>query len=93
MSVHCQYNICTMYQRKLYKNGNSIAVTMPKEYLKDLNLRDGSEVIVEKNAISQTITIGKKGKRVDSSLTPEFYNWLKEFNAKYKNALTELAKK
>ena len=26
-------------------------------------------------------------------LTPEFYDWLKKFNAKYKNALTELAKK
>ena len=34
--------------QKLYKNGNSIAVTIPKEFLKELNLRDGSSVVVEK---------------------------------------------
>ena len=93
MSVHCQYNKFTMYEQKLYKNGNSVAVTIPKEYLKELGLRDGSEVVVEKDPISGTITIGKKGKTVDSSLTPEFYVWLKRFNARYKNALKELARK
>ena len=28
-----------------------------------------------------------------ADITPEFYQWLKKFNAKYRNALTELAKK
>ena len=45
-SVHCQYNICMLTQ-KLYKNGNSVAVTIPKVHLKELGLRDGSPVEVD----------------------------------------------
>ena len=33
MSVHCQYNVHIMIIQKLYKNGNSVAMTIPKEVL------------------------------------------------------------
>ena len=80
-----------MLTQKLYKNGNSVAVTIPKEYLNDLNLRDGSQVVVEKDPNTQTIIISKKTSRVQSSITPKFLNWLESFNKQYGPALKELA--
>lgn len=82
-----------MFVQKLYKNGNSVAVTIPKEYLRDSNLRDGSAVVVDRDPNTGNIIIGKEGKTEHSSITPEFLSWLKKFNAKYKSALTELANK
>lgn len=83
-----------MLTQKLYKNGNSVAVTIPKEYLKDLNLRDGSEVVVEQNTESGVIIISRKdGAKPFSRLSPEFLNWLDPFNKKYGPALKELAKR
>lgn len=83
-----------MLTQKLYKNGNSVAVTIPKEYLKELNLRDGSEVVVEQDVEDGTIIIsGKKRSQIQSNLTPKFLNWLESFNKEYGPALQELARK
>lgn len=83
-----------MLVQKLYKNGNSVAVTIPKEFLHDLNLRDGSEVLVEKNTETGEIIIArKKNVQISSRITPEFLSWLNSFNKKYGPALKELAKR
>jgi len=85
-----------MLVQKLYKNGNSVAVTIPKELLHELNLRDGSEVVVSKDESQNTIVIEPKNKETkqnDSSLTPKFLKWLEDFNKEYGPALKELAKK
>ena len=83
-----------MLTQKLYKNGNSVAVTIPKEYLEDLNLNEGSLVIVEKDLDAQTITISHKRKtKVSSNITPKFLNWLESFNKQYGPALKELARR
>lgn len=94
MSVHLWYNSHIMLTQKLYKNGNSVAVTIPKEYLHDLNLRDGSEVIVEQDPEAGIITISrKKNAKSVSKISPEFLKWLDSFNTKYGPALKELAKR
>ena len=54
MSVHSQYN-SIMLTQKLYRNGNSVAVTIPSQYLKELNLQDGSLVMVEKKGNTLSI--------------------------------------
>ncbi len=83
-----------MLVQKLYKNGNSIAVTIPKEYLNDLNLRDGSEVVVEKDVEAGVVIIShKKTSQSSTRITPEFLKWLESFNKKYGPALKELAKR
>lgn len=83
-----------MLTQKLYKNGNSVAVTIPKEFMRDLNLRAGSEVIVEKNTETGEIIISrKKNVKTSSRITPEFLTWLNSFNKKYGPALKELAKR
>ena len=83
-----------MFSQKLYKNGNSVAVTIPKEYLKQLNLRDGSEVVVEQDPEAGVILISRKnGEKRSSRISPEFLIWLDSFNKKYATALKELARK
>lgn len=83
-----------MFTQKLYKNGNSVTVTIPKEYLKQLNLKNGSEVIVEQDLEGEIIMISrKKSKKKSSKISPEFLKWLDSFNKKYAPALKELARK
>lgn len=84
-----------MLTQRLYKNGNSVAVTIPKEYLEELKLKPGSEVVIVHDELEQTITIQSKKKKVskESSLTPRFMNWLEKFNKEYGSALKELAKR
>lgn len=83
-----------MLTQKLYKNGNSVAVTIPKEYLNNLNLRDGSEVMVEQDQEAGAITIyRKKNTKPVSKISPEFLKWLDSFNKQYGPALKELAKR
>lgn len=85
-----------MITQKLYRNGNSVAVTIPKEYLEELNLNENSEVIVEHDPDAKSIIISGKNKKKlvsDSSITPDFLNWLKSFNKEYGPALKELAKR
>ena len=83
-----------MLTQKLYKNGNSVVVTIPKEYLNDLKLKDGSEVVMEQNMDSGLIIISKKGaQKTDTKISPEFLHWLDSFNKKYAPALRELARR
>jgi antitoxin component of MazEF toxin-antitoxin module len=83
-----------MPTQKLYKNGNSVAVTIPKDYLKALKLNDESEVLVMHDADAGTLTISpNRPKKPQSTITPEFLKWLDKFNKQYGPALKELAKK
>ena len=83
-----------MLVQKLYKNGNSIVVTIPKEYLNDLKLRDGSEVVMEQNTDSGLIVISKKSaQKTNNRISPNFLRWLDTFNKKYSPALKELARR
>ncbi len=84
-----------MLTQKLYRNGNSVAVTIPKDYLEDMKLKDGSEVTVEQDLENESIIISPKKKvsKPQSTITPKFLRWLEEFNQEYGPALRELAKK
>lgn len=96
-SVHChdRYGmILYMLIQKLYRSGNSIAVTIPKEYLNSLRLKEGSSVVVEQDPEAGIITIShKKAAKPISKVSPEFLTWLNSFNKKYGPALKELAKR
>ena len=78
-------------QQTIIKVGNSLAVTLPSNFVKESNLKAGQKVFVEADSELDLIQI--KTQTNNKTLTPEFYDWLKKFNAKYKTALTELAKK
>lgn len=83
-----------MLTQKLYRSGNSVAVTIPKEYLKGFNLRSGSEVMVEQDLDTGVIIISRKNnKKTGSRISPEFMKWLDSFNKEYGPALKELARR
>lgn len=89
-SVLCQYNI-DMLTQKVYKNGNSVAVTIPKEYLDELKLRPGSAVIVEKK--DEGVLITPKAKKLALDVDSEFAQWVEEFANEHSDVLQELAEK
>lgn len=80
-----------MFTQKLYKNGNSVAVTIPKALLKELNLRDGSEVEVDIKG-KELIVAPKKGVQT-ASVNVKFMKMVDQFINDHQDVLEELAKK
>lgn len=83
------YNVC-MFTQKLYKNGNSIAVTIPKELLKKYNLRDGTEVVVDDR---EGIVINSKKNNSVASVDSKFARMVDEFMNDHQDVLEKLAKR
>jgi putative addiction module antidote len=90
MSVLCQYNRCMLIQT-LYKNGNSVAVTIPRQFLEELNLKEGSEVVVEKKG--DEVHISSKAKTLAVDIDPKFMKMVDDFVTDHEDVLKELANK
>ena len=90
MSVLSQYNK-TMLIQTLYKNGNSVAVTIPRQFLDELNLKEGSEVVVEKKG--DELRILSKTKTLAVDIDPKFMQMVDEFVADHEDVLKALANK
>lgn len=83
-----------MLIQKLYKSGNSVVMSIPKQILSELKLKEGSEVAVEINPEEVGFAVKKKVLEDNSSpLTPEFKKWLDEISTKHKKLIQELAKR
>lgn len=80
-----------MLTQRLYKNGNSVTVTIPKEYLEDLNLQVGSAVVVKK--VGDELVISSKNKQLASDVDQKFAKMVDEFVDDHRDVLQELAKK
>ena len=80
-----------MLVQTLYKNGNSIAVTIPRQYLKELNLKEGSEVVVEKQ--DKILRISSKTTALASNVDIKFMKMLDEFVVDHEDVLQKLATK
>lgn len=78
-----------MITQKLYKTGNSISMTIPVEFLKDLNLRDGSQIVVEKSG-SKIIVMAKR-KTLASGVDQKFAKMVDEFISDHEDVLSELS--
>lgn len=81
-----------MFQ-KIIQVGNSAAVTIPKDFLKNFRLKVGDRVVVQVNPDIAEISIRPQEAKKRISLKPEFLRWLNKFIAEYRPALKELAKK
>lgn len=79
--------------QKIIQVGNSLAVTIPSSFAEASGWKAGEKVLVTEEAESETLKIQQMKTTLKGGVTPEFYNWLKKFNAKYKTVLEELAKK
>lgn len=80
-----------MLTQKLYRNGNSVAVTIPKEYLDGLNLKAGSTVVVKMDG--KEVVIAPKKKQLVSEVDSKFAKMVDEFINDHRDVLEELAKK
>lgn len=79
--------------QKIIQAGNSLAVTIPSSFAEMLGWKAGEKVLVIADTDLETLKIQQQKTILKSGITPEFHNWLKKFNAKYKTVLEELAKK
>lgn len=76
---------------KVFKNGNSLAVTVPKTYAHQLSIRSGSEVEWKKTNQGLTLTPQKKTKAV--GVDTKFAKMVDEFISEHKDVLQELSQK
>ena len=80
--------------QKIIQVGNSYAVTIPKDFVREAKLKSGQKIRVEADIDFATLTVQPlRANLKQGNLTPEFLTWLKKFNAKYKDVFKELAKK
>lgn len=80
-----------MLTQKLYKNGNSVAVTIPKKYLAELNLQAGATVVVKKEG--DELIISSQDKHLASDVDSKFAKMVDEFVNDHRDVLQQLANK
>lgn len=76
--------------QKIIQIGNSTGIIIPKALLDKIGLTSGSEVDIEENSITKSLSISKKGQK-SISITPDFLSILDRVNKHYGPALKELA--
>ncbi|MBI2596008.1 AbrB/MazE/SpoVT family DNA-binding domain-containing protein [Candidatus Daviesbacteria bacterium] len=76
---------------KVFKNGNSIAVTIPKVYAHQLNIRPGSPVEWKKSSSGLTL-VPEKTLKPSTEIDPEVARLIKKISTKYTQVWQDLAK-
>lgn len=80
-------------QRRLFKTGNSIVLSLPREALESLGLADGNSVEIEIDATQRRLIITPVAAPLAVAGVDEpFDRKVREFIAKYRTALDELAR-
>ncbi len=79
--------------RRLFRTGNSIVLSLPKEVLDDLGVKDGEQVNLELDHERQRLIITPAEKPYAiTGVNEEFARQVNEFIEQYRPALDELAK-
>lgn len=76
---------------KVFRNGNSLAVTVPKAYAHQLSIRSGSSIEWKKTA--QGLLLVSEEKIKARGVDAKFMKMVDEFVNKHSDVLQELAKK
>jgi antitoxin component of MazEF toxin-antitoxin module len=76
--------------RRLFKTGNSIVLSLPRQALQSLGLEDGSDVQVEVDISRSALVITPYVQPVVPGLDAEFSHQVEDFLAHYRPALEEL---
>lgn len=77
--------------RKVFKNGNSLAVTVPKAYAHQLSIRDGSQVEWKETNEGLLLVHQRKVKN-PMEIDPEVAKIIKKLSKKYAGVWQDLAK-
>lgn len=78
--------------RKIFRTGNSLVVSLPRETIELLGLHEGSEVTIDVNQEERLIVLAPVEPAV-TGVDPAFARQLEEFIAQYRPALLALAKR
>ncbi|HEX7433064.1 MAG TPA: AbrB/MazE/SpoVT family DNA-binding domain-containing protein [Anaerolineaceae bacterium] len=79
--------------RRLFKTGNSIVLSLPKEVLDNLGITDGESVNLELEPEQRRVIITPVAKPISvAGVDEEFARQVREFIQQYRPALDELAK-
>ncbi|MBI2020245.1 AbrB/MazE/SpoVT family DNA-binding domain-containing protein [Candidatus Daviesbacteria bacterium] len=76
--------------RKVFKNGNSLAVTVPKAYAHELSIRDGSRVEWQKTDRGLLLVNKRKAKGA-REIDPRVAELIDEIDKKYTKVWQDLA--
>jgi len=79
--------------RKVFKTGNSLVVSLPKDLLEPLGVQDGTNVSVELDRKNHRIVIKPAENPLVSDLNEEFAHQVEEFIELYRPTLNALARK
>ena len=79
-------------RRKIFKTGNSLVVSLPKEMLESLNMGNDSYVSIELDCKKRQIMIRDAGRQVGGELSETFASQVDEFIREYRSALEALAR-
>ena len=81
-----------MMSRKIFKTGNRVVVSLPKEMLEALKIQDGSKVDVLLDQPNRQIIIRPIEGLPIAGIDTDFARQISEFIEKYRPALEKLAK-
>ena len=79
--------------RKIFKTGNSVVVSLPKDALEQLGVAEGADVQVELDEQNRQIVIRPVELPVGGIIDEAFAKQVADFIKRYKPALDALAKK
>lgn len=78
--------------RKVFKNGNSLAVTVPKSYAHQLSIRDGSKIEWKETNEGLLLVHEQKTAKRPSEIDPEVAKLIKKLSKKYSGVWQDLSR-
>ena len=78
--------------RKIFRTGNSMVVSIPKDILDQLELSEGQDVSVEFHSEQRQIVISPVEKSLAAGIDETFARQVDDFIKQYRPALEALAK-
>jgi len=80
-------------QRKVYKSGNSLVISLPKDAIEEMRISEGSLISVYYDRATKKLIVEPiKANQTVEGVDEEFAKQVSEFIEEYKPALDELAK-
>jgi antitoxin MazE len=78
--------------RKIFKTGNSLVVSLPKELLEPLGVGDGANISLELDRENRQIVIRPVEKSIPIGINEIFARQVDKFIEQYRSALEALSK-
>lgn len=79
--------------RRLFRTGNSVVISLPKDILDELGIKDGEQVNLELDREQRRVIIRPMDKPIAiAGVNEDFARQVDEFIQQYRPALEELAK-